>query len=356
MHAMSQSEAAYFLGELGLRWYLDFTADMSQAPSWARKVPFIQVPVAPGVWTSGQAEAIESLSDDQIAALGFLTRPQVRQMAQASPGAHWYVFGEANRYYDGATSSFYITGARFAPVFHYFYTELKLADPTARIIGPSVLNWEWTCYLTCFYMQGATWLQDFISAYNARYSQNPPVDAWAIDAYPIDWLRTPNNAQQHAPIVFDQLTGMRAYLDGFPEYRDTPIWITEIAAHVGYDGWEWVHKETGAPCSGQQTSQGKCKLDPVGSYHWDVMSDYLLTVLDWLDANAASYKIARWFFFITWKDIVNVGTDGYMGPIFFDGPAQGASRNCLGNAYRARALDIARVKCDAAGNTVPAGN
>ena len=40
--------------------------------------------------------------------------------------------------------------------------------------------------------------------------------------------------------------------------------------------------------------------------------------------------IERWFFFITWKDIVNVGLDGYMGIVLFDGPEQGAALNWPG--------------------------
>ena len=66
------------------------------------------------------------------------------------------------------------------------------------------------------------------------------------------------------------------------------------------------------------------------------MSNYFNEVLDWLEANAAAKKIERWFFFTTWKDIVNVGGDGYMGIIFFDGPGQGAFLNCLGETYRSR--------------------
>lgn len=67
--------------------------------------------------------------------------------------------------------------------------------------------------------------------------------------------------------------------------------------------------------------------------------------------------IERWFFFITWKDIVNVGLDGYMGIVLFDGPEQGAALNCLGEAYRAQALQYLpepppRLACNEFGSTV----
>ena len=70
-------------------------------------------------------------------------------------------------------------------------------------------------------------------------------------------------------------------------------------------------------------------------------------MLDWLKANAESHKIERWFFFVTWKDIVNVDGDGYMGIILFDGPNRGAALNCLGQVYRASALGGPRLECDA---------
>ena len=74
---------------------------------------------------------------------------------------------------------------------------------------------------------------------------------------------------------------MRQYLDSIPEYSETPIWINEIGLHVGFDGW------TFGP-SGE--------LVPVGAYRWDKMSDYLIAVLDWIEANAASNNIQKWMF------------------------------------------------------------
>ena len=279
-------------------------------------------------------------------------------MQSAPPGSHWYVGGEPNK-----TAT---TGASFADVFHHYYTNIKAADLTARVTGPSILNWDFTCVGCGLYTVagcegvaewgyrcGKVWLQEFISSYETAFGEKPPVDAWAIDVYPIDWSNTPNNdpdqpgwyaaegvSAKHSYIATRQLERMRLYLDE-NGYEGTPIWITEIAIHVGYDGWTWV-------------SFDPPKLDPVGVYHWDRMSDYLLEVLDWLEANAASHKIERWFFFTTYRDIVDVSSDGYMGTTFFDGPAEGSSLNCLGEAYRARVLGLPRLTCDAAGNSVPA--
>lgn len=51
---------------------------------------------------------------------------------------------------------------------------------------------------------------------------------------------------------------MRAYLNSVSEYVNTPIWITEIAVHVGYDSWQF---------------SANSQLVPVGEYHWDTMSN-----------------------------------------------------------------------------------
>ena len=258
-------------------------------------------------------------------------------MALISPGSYWYIFGEANRYG-------YMTGARFASVFYYYYSQLKIGDPDAKIIGTSLLNWDYTCVgcggpSTCdslAYQCGKTWFKEFVASYESKYGAKPPVDIWAIDVYPLDWLNTPNSGA-HAQIAIDQLTGMRQYLNTIPEYQNTPIWITEIGLHVGYDGW---------------TSDQAGNLFPSGDYHWDKMSDYLVAVLDWLEQNASANQIEKWFFFTTWADIVNVGSDGHMGIIFFDGAVEGSSLNCLGEIYRARALNEVRLECDQNGESV----
>jgi hypothetical protein len=321
------SDGDHFLERINVDWYLNFSTSMSNVPEGKNKVPFIRVPTGSSPWTSNQVLNIESMTDNQIDAMGFLTRAEISDMAQDSPGAYWYVFGEANRYG-------YITGTRWAPVFHYFITQIKQADPTAKIIGTSLLNWDFTCIGCGGYQRGDVWFQEFIGAYETEYGEKPEVDIWAIDIYPIDWNNTPNSAA-HASIVFDQIEGYREHLDTIAEYEDTPIWITEIALHWGFDGWV-VNGST---------------VQPTGTYHWDNMSDYLIAVLDWLEENAASYDVEKWFFYKTYEDVYN--PVDYAGIIFFDSDEQNASRNCLGDVYYSYATDTTRVKCDEDGNTVP---
>ena len=152
---------------------------------------------------------------------------------------------------------------------------------------------------------------------------------------------------------------MRQYLDTLTEYTDTPIWITEMAVHVGYDPKDWIHKTTGDPCTILQVISSQCNPPSPDKFHWDKMSNYIIEVLDWLDDNAETYGVERWFFYKTYRDLINVGSDGYMGISFLDDPAMGTGPNCLGETYRTRSLSNsesppALLKCDADGTTMPA--
>ena len=347
LHSRTKEHNLDVLTALGVNWYLDLEIDMTQVPDGARKVPYLKVPSSAAAWAADEPwpDHIEEMSDAEIAELGLWTKSELRAMAQASPGSPWYIFGEPNRYS-------YMTGGKWAPLFHYFATVLKTADPTAQILSPSILNWDFMCVGCGGYTLGQDWAEDFVEAYQFKYQIAPPVDVWAIDAYPIDWNNTPNNDPdnpawyaakldlfRHSTIVVEQLVGLRQYLDTFTEYTNTPIWITEIAVHVGFDGWQFVDG----------------RISPTGSYRWDLISNYIIEVLDWLDLHAETNKIDKWFFYKTWRDIFGESSDGFMGVSLLSDPEMGTPINCLGAIYRSRSLsETPLLKCDAAGNTVSA--
>ena len=297
-------------------WYLNFSPGMTAVPTGYEKLAHIGA----------------------IGPNNLLSPAEIASLVQSAPvGSYWNVGGEPN--------ALGITGSQFAEVFNYYFTNIEANDPTAKVTGPSVLNWDFT-YIGCAgYQRGDIWTAEFIQVYQTTYGGLPPVDVWTIDVYPIDWTNTPNNdpakpalyngvSVEHWQIAVAQVQAMRQYLDT-NGYADTPIWITELAVHVGYDGWKF------SPFP---------QIVPDGFYHWELMSAYLNAVLDWLEQNAVSHKIERWFFFVAWRDIVNIGADGYMGVIFFDGPGQGAPLTCLGQVYRARSLGLPELTCDAEGS------
>ena len=126
----SDDQSEYFLGQLRVNWYLNFSPSMSNVPNGYSKLPYIGA-IIPG----------NLMSTSSIASL----------VARAPAGSYWCVGGEPNRKP--------ISGAQFADVFHYYYTHIKNADITAKITGPSILNWDFTCIGCGGYERGEAWLK-----------------------------------------------------------------------------------------------------------------------------------------------------------------------------------------------------
>jgi len=334
--AGTSEDAKYFLDQLGLKWHVDFSSSKDLVPEGSKKLQFLGVPKDQNLWNSGDIKNIENMSDDQLKNLGIFTRTELREKAANDKGAYWYLFGEPNRYG-------YIDADSFATLFHYYMEQLKLGDETAKIIGTSVLNWDYTC-IGCGgeydcedeklkgFQCGKVWFKNLITAYEGKYGHKPIVDAWGFNAYPLDWITVPNS-KLHVQVAVDQISGIRGYLDTIPEYTNTPVWVTEMAVHVGYDNYTFNY-QTGF-------------FEPIGNYRWDKMSDFLIGSLDWLEKNYAPGKLEKWFFYNTWTHKVN--PSAYMGIIFFDGAEPGASLNCLGQIYKYRALGQKNYECGSSG-------
>ncbi len=370
LHSRTALHNLDVLLRIGVRWYLDLESDMSQVPEGARKVPYLKLPTSAEVWNATgmvRPDRIDILTDAQRASMGFLTSSELHSLAQTNSGSYWYIFGEPNRYA-------HMTGTRFAPVFHYYASALTDADPTAKVLSPSVLNWDFVCIGCGGYQLGEVWAKEFVDAYETKYERKPPVDVWTIDTYPIDWLNTPNNdpnqlplyipgagpiqlagngSSKHSSIATQQLIAMRQYLKSIG-HDSKPIWITEVAIHVGYDPQDWSLKNTGAPCNIVQVITSKCVTPSQDLCHWDKMSHYVIELLDWLDANAEEHGVEKWFFYKTYRDLINIANDGYMGISFLDDPSMGTTLNCLGETYRTRSLGLVPLMCDATCNTIKA--
>ena len=286
LHTRDTSKHSYFLNTVGAQWYLDFGRDVSVVPSGHRKVI-----------------SVMSLTGPSAA--------EIASIAQASPGAVWYLMGEANRRW---SVSQVVTPA------HDLYTAIKAADPTARVTTPSMLNWDFTCNGCGGYTSGHSWMEAFRSSYETQYG-TMPFEIWAIDVYPIDWLNLPTVNSQ---IAIDQLTGMRAYLDSFQTYQGKPIWIMEISLHWGWTGMDF----SVSGCGGLPT--------PAGTYQTQQVIGYLQTVYNWLETNSGPMNIERWFQFNTYRDITACSSDTYAGLTLFTGPEPGADLSTVGAFYRNR--------------------
>jgi len=336
VHNASKDHVEHLLNELGITWYLNFDSQMDEVPNGFHKVPFIQIPADESVWSSINNSTFTNSSELQISNLGFFTATELKQMSIETPGSHWYVFGEPNRYS-------YITPEKYMYYFHYMVEALKDGDPSAKIVGPSMLNWDFTCIgcggaslcegvgVVYGYRCGKNWFEDFVDIYKNVHGIFPPIDIFATDIYPLDWLNSPNN-ESHASIAIEQVKSIRGYLNDSGHYKDTPIWITELGVHLGYDSYSF---------DGTQ-------IVPVGNFRWTSLSAFQDVITQWLVENANTYNVQKWFLYVTYLSHYNEG--GYMGIRLFDGPGTNSELNCLGVQYREASKGNTPIYCAANGS------
>ena len=294
----SSAQTGYRLDALGIDTFIQFSPDPTTAPPGTTKIPFISV-------KPGKAS---------------LTAGEIAGFASAAPGRTWYIGGEPNvPQQDGISPTAYVDEL------DYYATNIKAADPTARIMGPSILNWDFTCTGCGGFQSGESWMRQFVDAYAlAHGGASPPVDVWAIDVYPLTWDELPMTNWQ---LVRDQIVGFRQFLTNeVLGHADTPIWVTEIASHWAFSAWE--------------IRDGAIAVPTGLAFQWQAMIAYMDGILDWLEDNAAAQKIDKWFFFIDWIDIDKSAADGYAGIHFFESEEVGAPLNQLGQVYRDHALGL----------------
>ena len=251
-----------------------------------------------------------------------LSESQIRTAAARAPGSVWYLGGEPNAQDSSGTR--FITPDEYIPNFDYYVQTIRSVDPAAKVTGPSILNWDFTCRGCGGYQSGHSWLADFVQKYRDTHGgQPPPVDIWAIDIYPLTWDKVPMTEWN---IVRDQITEMRAWINqNVPELASKPIWITEIASHWAYSSWQVA--------DGHQTIGPG--LDWDRDYLWNDMEQYMTSLFNWLKANGPALKVEKWFLFSTYVNIrEEVKSDPYAGIYLFQSDGVGAPLNQLGQVYR----------------------
>jgi hypothetical protein len=67
---------------------------------------------------------------------------------------------------------------------------------------------------------------------------------------------------------------------------------------------------------------------------------YLDAIFDWLDANAASMNLEKWFLYNTYSDITVCTSSSYAGLTLFDSPEVGANLTAVGQFFRDRVFSI----------------
>lgn len=294
LHTAEPEAQEWFLENLGTEWFIDGTYDsVDRVPSGHDKV--IYIGSLPGPSTS-----------------------QIWDMAAKYRGAVWMAVNEPNRRPD-------YDADLIVEDLHDIYRTIKTADPTAKLMSPTILNWEFTCTLCIGYQTGHSWLREFRAEYLAAYGEEPPIDIWAVNAYPLDWFNLPT---VNPGIPIRQISGLRKFLDGIPAQRDKPIWVTELSLH-----WGWDRIYIGRDGCGDAPSPG-------GTYHTVAVIEYLGELYDWLESNADRLNIERWFQYVSYRDIAHCSLDGYAGLTLFDGPEPGAKLTPVGRYFKRRSMGI----------------
>jgi hypothetical protein len=247
------------------------------------------------------------------------TMDELEELAQVNPGAVWLVANEPNR-----RPGYEVLN--ILDDLHDSYAAIKAGDPTARIMSPPMLNWLFTCAgCSPGFTRGTDWAEEFRIEYFYRFGEEPPVDIWAINAYPLDWVNLPTTNPQ---IVINQIQGLRTWLNERPSQAGKPIWVTEIGLHWAWDGLTFDN----ATCPGLPF--------PVGGYHEDDSNQFLASIYEWLQDNAEEMNIERWFQYIAYHELPSCNTDGYNGIRLFDSPNAGARLTSTGEQFKQFAFGV----------------
>lgn len=239
-----------------------------------------------------------------------LSQPEIQTLAKKRPGTYYLVENEPNVASMGDTSP-----EAYAAALKYYDEAFAKADPTAKLVGPNVLNWEHLCNGCGGYDQGRAWTERMRETYLARYGAEPPLDIWSLHAYDIDWDNLP---QGDASRQIAQIQGMRDWLDSVG-LAARPMWITEAGIHWGYPEVRWKDD----------------KAFPGGEFATDHVAQYMRDLFGWLEANHESARIDKWFLWvISWTDDFEWWQGEWTGIELMDGRGPDAPVTPFGRLYQ----------------------
>ena len=244
---------------------------------------------------------------------------ELRAQAARHPGAAWAIGNEPNT---GLQDN--LSPRAYAAFFDRVVTAIRSGDPSARIVAPNTLNFDFQCR-GCAGNDptGREWIDAFRAAYRDLRGTEPPIDIWGIHAYEIDWIDPP---MTDVSVMQAQLEGLRSYLDSIPAYRGRPIWLTEFAIIWGFDDWRI---ETG--------TDGGHLVAPAGRFRSDLIEQFLAESLDWLESRGQQLGVERWFVFAD-HGIPDPIFTTFAGISLVESPNPRSDLTRLGRIYRRRAL------------------
>ena len=282
------------LRRTGAHSFLDYTANLDDVPPGTDKLAVVRPANEPSA-------------------------AELRAQANRHPGAAWAIGNEPNT---GLQDN--LSPRAYAAFFDRVVRSIRSGDPTARIVAPNTLNFDFRCRgCAGTDLTGREWIDAFRAAYRELRGTEPPIDIWGIHAYEIDWIDPP---MTDASVMQMQLEGLRAYLDAIPAHRGRPIWLTEFAIIWGFDDWRI---EIGA--AGEQL------VAPAGRFRADLIEAFLRDTLDWLETRGRQIGVERWFVFAD-HGIPDPIFTTFAGISLLEQPDGRSDLTRLGRIFRRRAL------------------
>ncbi len=291
--------------------------DLSQARWWYQYVPqaTLPSPITAGEPTH-QIYLLRSSSDGLKGENYQRWAKFIQATGHFDQPTYWLIGNEPN--VPGQDNT---TPETFAEMLYEANRLIRSADPQATLIGPNILNWDYTCQGCPGYTSGLSWVQKLRQVYNTRYGTGLPFDAWSLHTYNLDWQRLPliNQAQDA-----HQIEAFRQYLDQSTDSRHKPIWLTEFGVIWGYDSLEW-HKDT----------TGNWQALPKGRLRTDLMESYLASSLDWLEQHSTTLGLGHWFLYTSYGE-PEAFSQSFSGISLFDSSSPSAKLTNFGNIYITR--------------------
>ena len=195
---------------------------------------------------------------------------------------------------------------------------LMRMEPNAKLVGPNILSWDFTCVGCSGYTPGRDWTLQMRDRYRPLYRTEPPPDIWTIHTYDLDWQNLPqgNTSRQIA-----QVQGLRTWLKANRTLGRKPIRVTKVGYHRNY-------------LSFQKGTDGK--IYPLGAYAADHLDRWMRDVFGWINANTQALRIDRWFIVLTYTEAVEPWMGGTRRPgiEILDGPLTTSMINRFGLLYQ----------------------
>ena len=294
LHQHATGSVRNVLARTGARSYLDYSAGLDDAPPGTEKVAVVRPANEPST-------------------------AELRARAARHPGAAWAIGNEPNT---GLQDNL---GPRaYAAFFARVVTAIRAGNPSARIVAPNTLNFDFRCRgCAGDDLTGREWIDGFRAAYRELRGTEPPIDIWGIHAYEIDWIDPP---MTDVSVMQAQLEGLRAYLDSIPEQRGRPIWLTEFAIIWGYDDWRFT-----------EGPEGELLVAAAGRFRADLVEQFLIEALDWLETRGRQLGVERWFVFAD-HGIPDPIFTTFAGISLLEAPDARSDLTRLGRVFRRRAL------------------